>query len=86
MDSSPTPVTPEPAPGASEADGHEARMLLMRQLIHDLNNALSVITINVTLLGQDDCDEEEAADLLQEVARAGAKASTIRPRASTLPC
>jgi hypothetical protein len=78
MNASPTsPDHEEDPPDPTGADAREARLLLMRQLIHDLNNALSVISVNVTLLARGDGNREQAAELLEEVARAGARASTL---------
>jgi hypothetical protein len=57
----------------------EERLVFMKRLIHDLNNALSVITIDVGLLQAEGGGRgpEDATELFDEMADAAAKASLL---------
>ena len=53
------------------------RLIFMKRLIHDLNNSLSVITVDVGLLRTQQARDDLVAELLQEMTEAAAKASTL---------
>ncbi|HET9948415.1 MAG TPA: histidine kinase dimerization/phospho-acceptor domain-containing protein [Longimicrobiales bacterium] len=62
--------------GPARDQDREARLLFMRRLIHDLNNALSVITINVGLM-QEEAQDDETRELLDEIAKAVQQSATL---------
>lgn len=71
--------SPMPANGSTVPDPEERedRLVFMKRLIHDLNNALSVVTINVGLLRDDPAQSDDTTDLVEEIAEAASKASGL---------
>jgi hypothetical protein len=67
----------EPARSRDTKQKREMQLVFMRRLVHDLNNALSVITIDAGLLRADAAESDPALELLGEVADAAAKAASL---------
>jgi hypothetical protein len=55
----------------------ESTLIFMRRLVHDLNNALSVITIDAGLLRVEAAEADSVVELVDEVQEAAARASTL---------
>jgi len=63
----------DPGPGSERED----RLRFMRRLVHDLNNSLSIITIDMGLMRTDGGFPAPDEELLKEIADAALKASRL---------